>query len=941
MRTYPLLLVAATSLSAYADTSSTRSSSTLERPALSHQHAPQRMLRDGAETAEEERTLTFLKTIGDSITTKVAETRLNSFIDGYKKTHPKESGVADVDLLNNQKLLKIVNEVRKRHKDIEPEKVIAKSLAEHYTDDAFVAMLRTTPEHLSEQKQLATNLQDGWIKSTVEIAGKPNNGVTKNVLKLIDLDDNNVLSSPRFKAYFELMKREHATNSDDLYSAMAKDLASHYGKDDAAFLKMLKKFTTKDSATQEIATKLEGGWITFKVEEAGKPIHEAGVPINEAINHVLKLINVDDNMLSSPPFQAYFKLMEKKHGTNADGLYIAMAIDLGYRYGSNDAAFLEMLEKSTKDLATKRIATKLVKGWKTSKGEDTEVPIMNVISSVLKFINPDDNVLSSPLFEAYVKLMEREYGTNADGLYSAMAKDLVYRFDKNDAAVLKMLKKSTKDLATKELATRLENDWVSYKVQEVGVLFDEGINHVLKLINVDDNVLSSPPFKAYFKLMEEKHGTNADDLYLAMAIDLGYRYGINDFLKMLEKSTKDLATKELATKLVKEWKTSKGEETKIEKVIKRLLKLIHFDDNVLSSPPFKAYFKLMKRKHATNSDGLYSAMAKDLASHYGKDDAAFLKMLKKFTTMDIATQEFATKLEGGWITSTVEEAGKPTDEVINYVLKLINLDDNELSSPPFQAYFKLMKKKHDTNADDLYLVMVKDLVHHYDNNDAAVLKMLETFTKDPATKEIATKLQDRWIISTVEEAGKPTDEVIKDVLNLINIDGNVLSSPRFKAYFELMKRKHGTKDLYIAMARDLWNRYDQNDAAFLELLLKKSTKDSNLAALLLDGFAQIGIDMKLTPSIMFDRLIVDKHDVNMLSSPHFELWFGYVTARCNRLNRPDERWVSMASVLVKNYQMSEISAMVQLAQTEPKTKDIANGIMNYVEKYFSDLSKRR
>ncbi|CAI5725652.1 unnamed protein product [Peronospora farinosa] len=67
MRTYPLLLVAAVTLSAYVDASSTRSSSTFERPAPSHQHAPRRFLRDGANTTEEERAPNFIKaTFGSS-----------------------------------------------------------------------------------------------------------------------------------------------------------------------------------------------------------------------------------------------------------------------------------------------------------------------------------------------------------------------------------------------------------------------------------------------------------------------------------------------------------------------------------------------------------------------------------------------------------------------------------------------------------------------------------------------------------------------------------------------------------------------------------------------------------------------------------------------------------------------------------------------------------
>ncbi|RMX61944.1 hypothetical protein KXD40_006366 [Peronospora effusa] len=80
MRTYPLLLVAAVTLSAYVDASSTRLSSTIERPAPSHQHAPRRFLRDGANTTEEERTPTFIKAIFGSSAGKSDEALVAALI---------------------------------------------------------------------------------------------------------------------------------------------------------------------------------------------------------------------------------------------------------------------------------------------------------------------------------------------------------------------------------------------------------------------------------------------------------------------------------------------------------------------------------------------------------------------------------------------------------------------------------------------------------------------------------------------------------------------------------------------------------------------------------------------------------------------------------------------------------------------------------------------
>ncbi|CAI5706352.1 unnamed protein product [Peronospora effusa] len=144
-------------------------------------------------------------------------------------------------------------------------------------------------------------------------------------------------------------------------------------------------------------------------------------------------------------------------------------------------------------------------------------------------------------------------------------------------------------------------------------------------------------------------------------------------------------------------------------------------------------------------------MAIDLGNHYDKNNVDFLEMLEK-STKDAATIGVAIELQDGWIRSMVKKTGVPTDKVIKDVLNLINLGDNNvLGSSRFEAYVKLMGRKHATNANDLYQAMAIDLGNHYDKNNVDFLEMLEKSTKDAATIGVAIELQDGWIRSMVKK----------------------------------------------------------------------------------------------------------------------------------------------------------------------------------------------
>ncbi|UIZ25793.1 hypothetical protein KXD40_006213 [Peronospora effusa] len=333
MRTYPLLLVAATTLSAYADTSSTRSSSTLERPALSHQHAPQRILRDGS-------ALDILKTSGNFISEKVSEGTLTKLTDGlsakpaeallspsifekYKKfLPPKKSDGAVVDLLNNKIFISFVNSVRKNEKITKPEKFIAKFLAERYSDDAFLAMLKTTPEHSAKQNELATRLQDEWIQLTVEKAGPPTDDAIKNVLKLLILD-NNLLSSTRFKAYVEFLE--------------------HY----AALSEMLQK-STEVEATRDLATRIRKEFVEL--------YRTLGLTPSDLFDFLYLSKDIDGTVLNNPFFNLWAKSVRKQPEVNGKPTeqYAEMAKILVEKFGKK--TLKQMLKVTPKDNETKEIA---------------------------------------------------------------------------------------------------------------------------------------------------------------------------------------------------------------------------------------------------------------------------------------------------------------------------------------------------------------------------------------------------------------------------------------------------------------------------------------------------------------------------------------------------------------------------------------------------------
>ncbi|CAI5710622.1 unnamed protein product [Peronospora effusa] len=357
MRTYPLLLVAATTLSAYADTSSTRSSSTLERPALSHQHAPQRILRDGS-------ALDILKTSGNFISEKVSEGTLTKLTDGlsakpaeallspsifekYKKfLPPKKSDGAVVDLLNNKIFISFVNSVRKNEKITKPEKFIAKFLAERYSDDAFLAMLKTTPEHSAKQNELATRLQDEWIQLTVEKAGPPTDDAIKNVLKLLILD-NNLLSSTRFKAYVEFLERKGTSRPDLFDHRLMIKLVFRYNRDYAALSEMLQK-STEVEATRDLATRIRKEFVEL--------YRTLGLTPSDLFDFLYLSKDIDGTVLNNPFFNLWAKSVRKQPEVNGKPTeqYAEMAKILVEKFGKK--TLKQMLKVTPKDNETKEIA---------------------------------------------------------------------------------------------------------------------------------------------------------------------------------------------------------------------------------------------------------------------------------------------------------------------------------------------------------------------------------------------------------------------------------------------------------------------------------------------------------------------------------------------------------------------------------------------------------
>ena len=137
-----------------------------------------------------------------------------------------------------------------------------------------------------------------------------------------------------------------------------------------------------------------------------------------------------------------------------------MTIDLGYRDGTNDFAYLKMLEtveQSTKDPATKELATKLKEGWNLFQRKNGDAGVYSTRLRLRKLITPDNDVLSSPRFTVYYEYV-RKHTPIAKDFHKTVARDLKECFGQDFFAFLAMLENCTKNPATMNLATLLHDN---------------------------------------------------------------------------------------------------------------------------------------------------------------------------------------------------------------------------------------------------------------------------------------------------------------------------------------------------------------------------------------------------------------------------------------------------------------------------------------------------
>ena len=222
-------------------------------------------------------------------------------------------------------------------------------------------------------------------------------------------------------------------------------------------------------------------------------------------------------------------------------------------------------------------------------------------------------------------------------------------------------------------------------------------------------------------------------------------------------------------------------------------------------------------------------MAKDLETIYDVDSFAFPKMLKAKEQSGIfGLKDRATNLLDGWIASKVEEAGVPSDALISHVLNLIHPKEGDLNISRFKASHMLMSKKYPSN-DDSYLAMAIDLRYYYDTSEAflTMLESVKKSTKDPAAKELATKLNEEWRKFEGDKSKAHAKAMTIRVLELMSPDDNVLSTSRFKVYLTFKERVTTRGDLYKEIAKDLETIYNKDSFAFSKMLVQ-SAKDPSL-----------------------------------------------------------------------------------------------------------------
>ncbi|KAF4035082.1 hypothetical protein GN244_ATG12851 [Phytophthora infestans] len=363
----------------------------------------------------------------------------------------------------------------------------------------------------------------------------------------------------------------------------------------------------------------------------------------------------------------------------------------------------------------------------------------------------DGTLFDQPSFHTWVQYVD-DFNAKNPMKQESMTPSLLTVY--SDAGLSEALALAKKGPTTEALATKLRKEHIQWWLKD-----DKTPETVFKLFMLDekvDDLLTNPQFVAWTKYINHfnvKHPGKET----SMVFPIAAHYGDDALFGVLEAAKKVQSTKELASKLqveqIKKLLSSNESPTYVFKAFN----LDKTGDTVLDSPLFKTWLNYMKTFNDQNPRKIES-MLTSIHRYYDQDNgvAKIVDEAMKNPRTETLAKELQAERYNRWLAGenspesafnafVLHRPGASDDIHFKkhpggtlHFTQIDNVSDDLLSSADF-TFWKQYLDDFNTMYPDNQASMLKILQTFY--TDEALKKLLDTARKNPRTQELASNLE--------------------------------------------------------------------------------------------------------------------------------------------------------------------------------------------------------
>ncbi|OWZ01365.1 Avirulence (Avh) protein [Phytophthora megakarya] len=661
---------------------------------------------------------------------------------------------------------------------------------------------------------------------------------------------------------------------------------------------------------------------------------------------------------------------------------------LSARY--DDGALHKMIQAAKNVPSTRNLAIKLkteqMEHWvKVGKDPDD-------VFHLFKLDKTGDTLFSNPEFTAWVKYVDDFNAKHVEEPASITPTLMNYY---SEGILFKMAEAAKKETETKDIATKLETEWLQTWLRNRKspdkILIDLGFGKAA------DTLLESPLFHFWAKYLDD-FNEKYSDKKTTMIETFTKTFGDAGVTTMLYAAKKRFDTNDIAKKLesdqLRMWLSS-------EKSVDDLFTTLHLDKigyDFSDNPLFKtwtSYANVFIKEHPEKKTSVFSSWEDHIS------DRLLIKMLEEAKKIP-AMENPATKVQLEKIHGFL--ASKKTPEEVFKVLGLDDAGDDILSTPLFQPWLEYVKdfNKHNPNQRESWYDVLRIRSNWFE-----LERLIEQALANPNTAKIGKMVENRQ---------KRTSDDVFHQLHLQETNEHTLVSPKFKLWskylddfnerysdqkttvFDVLDKHYSDRTLLkmfnnaqnepkskklatklqnslinkwlvdkktpadlkkrfndVETADELIQRYvkelEKTGVSSARLLRTSSTAadDDENRASFVDKIMTVFSTSKVSPQqlqswlkkgessdTVFTRLQLSTAGDNLFDNPQFVRWIQYTDDLSAKM--PKET-VSAMSTLAARYDDDVLHKMIQAAKNVPSTRDLATKLKTEQMEHWVKVGK--